>query len=244
MLSFVTTQLLTQQQVCHPFFIAYGQEARIPVEAVTGRLNLSECHPLDDPDQKAETLAEQLAFTRRAAHDNYLKAQNKRQPIIDANRTHVEFQEGEEVLVYQNQSKISSGGKFRPRYTGPWVIIKKLSPNTYLVTIDEKRGKGRRYENDIVNVNRIKRFHERVRPPEQASTPCTPRVSIGNDEHTNEIIEDQGVPPVCSENVGSEPSDSPTVYPPRAPPLPTTRPRRVTRPPKRFGDYNIYRIFS
>ena len=148
-----------------PFFVAYGQEARLPAEAITGRLNLAECPEPGGSASKAIDFADRLATARRAARDNYLKAQEKRQPIIDANRTHVEFLPGEEVLVYQNHRKISAGGKFKPRYTGPWIVLQKYSPKTYLVTMKEKRGKGGlRFDDDLVNVCRMKRCVSRPEP--------------------------------------------------------------------------------
>ena len=101
-----------------PFYIAYGQEARIPAEAISGRLSLRESPP-EASGGKAELFADQLALIRRIAHDNYVKSQNKSKPLIDADRTDVEYGEGEKVWVYQNQIKTTAGGSSNPAIPAP-----------------------------------------------------------------------------------------------------------------------------
>ena len=44
-------------------------------------------------------------------------------------------------------------------------MLKRFPQNTYLVTIAEKRGRGRNFDNDIVNVCRMKRYISREGPP-------------------------------------------------------------------------------
>ena len=227
----------------------------MPADAITGRLNLKDCQP-SEAQRKADLFADQLALTRQAAHDAYVKAQEKRKPVIDANRSHIEFSEGDQVLVYQNQLKVTAGGKFKPRYTGPWIVLRRFSPNTYLVTIADRRGKGRLYENDIVNVCRMKRFIEREKPifstdlPNEANHETNVNFNTkeadhrftnhnivsGNDDHNSNdglVLTDQGE---C--DVGSEPDYVPygdVVS--RPPPPPLKRPTRIAGPPKRFADF-------
>ena len=250
-----------------PFYVAYGQEARIPVEAVTGRLELRENFETNKNQENADLFADQLALIRRIARDNYVRAQNKRKPMTDIHRTHVEFKISEEVLVYQNQSKITTGGKLKPRYSGPWIVLRKFSPNTYLVTIADRRGKGRHYENDIVNVCRMKRDVRRDRLKDNILDPPLANNSPRNAVHSRDRLKDNVLDPPLTEDspevivrgnddtqpiegsqnepgdtdVGSEPLDYPFEdVVPRGPPKPLRKPTRNRRPPKRLGDYLTY----
>ena len=146
------------------FCIVYGQEARVPADDITGRLNLQVCQP-SEAQRKADLFADQLALTRRTAQVTHVLSPDKRESITDANQTQIEFRERDLELVSQNQLKLQYNEKFESRHTCPCKLMRWLSLCSFLLltsfvifTAIELQGKGRLCENDSVNVCHIQRY--------------------------------------------------------------------------------------
>ena len=135
----------------------YKQEARVPADDITGRLNLQVCQP-SEAQRKADLFADQLALTCRTAQVTHVLSPDKRESMTDANQTQFEFKEGDLELVPQSQLRLLYEGKFKSRHTCPCILVRWLSLCSFLLlillvifTAIEWQGKGRQYENDSMN---------------------------------------------------------------------------------------------
>ena len=82
-----------------------------------------------------------------------LKNQEKNKKSYNKNKTEIEFETGEKVLI---KNPIQDLGKFSKKYKGPFEIIKKLSPLNYVVRIELRNG----LSDEIIHVRRLKKYTE------------------------------------------------------------------------------------
>jgi hypothetical protein len=134
-----------------PHYIVYGQQPRMTIENKLGVKRL-----VDSESLFQEMIYDRLENIRKKARQLFQKRQTINQEYANQNRREIEFECGDEVLLMLPHSKKLFRGKLLDRYSGTWIVLRKLSPNTYLVMSSKAR-----YRTDIVNVERMKIYHPR-----------------------------------------------------------------------------------
>ena len=82
-----------------------------------------------------------------------MDARRRHKQSYDKVHQDIEFKIGEEVLVYTKQRKVGLSEKLLCRYFGPYRVIKKTTPVTYL--LEDVRTKSR----ISAHIDRIKKYY-------------------------------------------------------------------------------------
>jgi hypothetical protein len=112
-----------------PFFLAYGQEARMPLDLALAALT----KVADNP-----TAAEATARWRRALQDafgNSARQQKRQKKYADRDRRELTFKVGDRVLLATENLKMigekKRARKFSERFIGPYRVVRVANPNAY-----------------------------------------------------------------------------------------------------------------
>ena len=97
-----------------------------------------------------------MVIARVKARKEIQTSQEKNKIRVNDSRRRVEFQVGDRVLLRMKHLKTSKDGKLKPKYSGPYVVLKRLSPLTYRLT----KTKGS-YKSSVVHVKRLKLYRRR-----------------------------------------------------------------------------------
>ena len=134
-----------------PFFLLYGREARLPIDAM-----LLPLRPHDE--QSVEEYRKELVEGLRLAHEWGREALERSKQQLELQRGDgrrvPEFTKDEEVMV-KNPAVYATPGltrKLTNTWSGPFRIISRIGPTTYEVTGVSGRGRA-------VNVNRLKKYY-------------------------------------------------------------------------------------
>lgn len=133
-----------------PFYLLY---ARPPLSCIDTIL------PFDFHSEysvaKTLCLAEEA---RRIARLRTVASQHRSQERYDSRHQSVSYAKGDFVWLWTPLRKRGLCEKFLPQYTGPFVVVDRLSDLTYVVA--RLTSAGRRYSRtQLVHVARLKRFH-------------------------------------------------------------------------------------
>ena len=195
-----------------PFYLAFGVHPRTHVDNALNFQELSE-EPMDRIEQIAR-----LMIARKQARENITKVQQTNQNYINKRRRDIEFQVGDQVLLELKQVKVTRGGKLLPKYAGPYVILKKISPLTYRLA--KKKGP---FKSSVVHVKRLKAYRQRQDATEKdESTDSSDYTDGGEDQETSDTDTE-----IYWEDEESDP--------------PARPPQRIRRKPKHLNDYMCYR---
>jgi hypothetical protein len=132
-----------------PYFLNYGRHPSFPVTSLL-------------PASPNETVAE----TMRKMHENIdiarsgmAQAQARQQQYANSRRRDVVFKEGEEVYLSTKNLPLRQGiAKFTGKYTGPFKIIKVISPVAYKLAIPLDWKDNRLH--DVFHISLLKRHIE------------------------------------------------------------------------------------
>uniref|UniRef100_A0A2S2NH65 Retrotransposable element Tf2 protein type 1 n=1 Tax=Schizaphis graminum TaxID=13262 RepID=A0A2S2NH65_SCHGA len=127
-----------------PFYLVHGYEpiSIFDIAIIPSNLNHSTIIEI----QKLNSIREKLPNILQ-------KAFEKQKCYADRGKKDIDFYVGEKVLVKINVRK----DKFADRYEGPYTILKKINPVTYLIEID-KNGKK---QAEKKHVQQIKKYRDR-----------------------------------------------------------------------------------
>ena len=132
-----------------PFYLMFGWQAKLPVELMYGAPE-TETMP---PSQYAMTLKASLGEAYARVRERTAQ-QLERQKELYNQRVHGNpFKAGDHVWVLLPQVPRGKSRKFYRPWSGPFVVVKKLSDVTYRV--QEVNNRGRRM---IVHFNRLKPY--------------------------------------------------------------------------------------
>jgi hypothetical protein len=132
-----------------PYFLNYGKHPLFPMTSIL-------------PSSPNETVAQ----TMRAMHDNIdlakssiAQAQSRQQHYANMRRRDVVFKEGEEVYLSTKNLPLREGiAKFTGKYTGPFKIIKVITPVAYKLAIPQDWKDNRLH--DVFHISLLKRHIE------------------------------------------------------------------------------------
>ena len=201
-----------------PYFLVFGVEARTFLDEELGYEELSE-----DPTTRTKQLME-LILARKAAQKAIRESQVRNKAYADRTRKPIQFQVGDRVLLAQKHLRKTSGGKLKPKYKGPYVILQKLSPLTYRLT--KQSGP---FKSSIVHVKRLKLYKNRRADlgsdPEETAASVTSNASesVESDSDTEPYWEDDPEPSTPAPVIG--------------------RSGRLIRKPERLKEYICYKYW-
>ena len=197
-----------------PFQMVYG---RLPHTALENEFPWPESAP-----ETYERFVERVQALRKSARIVIQQKQEKTRLLVNRRRRVVEdLHQGELVLVRRNLKKKDRTKKLLPKFIGPFQVVRKVCPTTYLVEdLPAKRRKKtfRRFQAHVVQ---IRRFH----PREDNEWDDWPEEEVLPTE------EDQQDALPIQQEIEQEPDPVPPA------PVITTRSGRKVNPPVRHQDY-------
>lgn len=134
-----------------PFEIVYGRSAELPHERM---------FPWPESEtERHEDFLKRVADFRTEIHTRLQEKQVKLKDRTDKKRQKQRlYQPGDLVLVARTIRKIKLTKKLLPRYIGPFQIVKKVSPLTYLVEEIPASRRKRIWRRFPVHVSQLKPF--------------------------------------------------------------------------------------
>ena len=148
--------------------------------------------PGDIPNNESATVRKNRWSTACKLAEKQTKlVQSYNKSYYDKRRQAREFSVGDSVLVRQLASKPGKKTKLLPKYNGPFVITRKLSPITYEVQYSNNKS-------DILHIQMLKKFRPRLSSPtfrfiEQ------PRAAVQMNDQPTEAESSDGTPVITTQ---------------------------------------------
>jgi hypothetical protein len=140
-----------------PFQLVYG---RLPFTALENEFPWPEERP-----ESFDVFLSRVKELREAARLKIVKKQEKVKRLVDLRRRVVkDLCPGELVLVRRKLKKKGKTKKLLPKYVGPYQVVKKVCPTTYLVEDLPARRKKKKFRRFNAHVVQIRKFHPREDP--------------------------------------------------------------------------------
>ena len=134
-----------------PFEIIYGRKADLPHERLFP-WPAEEEEPHDD-------FVKRLTKLKQSVRDRLKKQQRSLKEKIDKKRKKArEYKSGDLVLVARDIQKKGKAKKFLPRYVGPYQVVKRITPVTYLVEDVPARRRTKTWRRFPAHVSQLKPF--------------------------------------------------------------------------------------
>ena len=149
-----------------PFFLLYGREAMLPVDAALG-VQINPLEIQNEADKGYGTrVMERLTKAREVVLQNLRKVRLAQKSYYDQKRRDASFTAGDLVLIYKPFRKVGKSEKLLHRWLGPYQVIRRISYLNYEVKL-VKNNSGK---TDIVHVVAMKLFHP---PTKESEVPQT-----------------------------------------------------------------------
>ena len=178
-----------------PFFLMFGRRARIPVDLLCGPGGAGEYMSINN------YVSQQIKILQAAYHQVHTRMglqQDRQKEIYDRKRHGEPFKVGDSVMLYTPFIPRGRCKKLHCPWSGPYVILKKLSEVTYRI----QRCHSRR-QRMVVHFNRLKLCPADVRSPSR----CLENTPHGQDGNVTS-------PPVNSKSSGLGQKHSPVILVP------------------------------
>ena len=175
-----------------PFFVMYGRDPIEPSDLKPpSRYRLG--------DDELEDFTWNWHRTVELCREHLAKAQKYQKDYYDKSAKPIEFEIGDSVLLKENRTQT---GKLYFRYSGPFAIIKKISPKNYVI-----REQGATHE-FVVRTDRLKKFLPRI----SESVKSSESTRASESEQSNEPINDNESEPMENTESGenNEQRENPT----------------------------------
>lgn len=162
-LLFATRDSQNESTGFSPFELVYGHEVRGPLKLVKERW-------LAEPQVETNLLEYVCYFKDRLykaydmAKSNLSNSQERMKSWYDKNARERSFQVGEKVLILLP----IQGEPLRAKFSGPYIIERKLNSVNYVVKTPDRR-KTRR----VCHVNMLKKYHERISETKPVVVTCS-----------------------------------------------------------------------
>lgn len=148
MVTFVYNASVQESTTYSPFFLLHGYHPLFPADlAILPRV----------PDHDVLEAVTKIQEIRKTVPQLLAKAQDKQKVHYDVTRHIREFKPGEKVVITTPFTGKQGTRKLAATYKGPFEVVRKVSDLCYEIAL-EKCGK---WTTDIVNINRMKTYHER-----------------------------------------------------------------------------------
>ena len=212
-----TAQQCTTERT--PFELVYG---RLPNTALENEF----CWPSEAPEP-FPTFIERLREMREEVRIRIIGKQEKTKRYVDARRRVVrDLCPGELVLVRRHLKQKGKTKKFLPKFVGPFQVIQKVCPTSYLVEDLPSKRKKKTYRRFRAHVCQIRKF--RVREPAFQE-------DINIDLESDQTPDDP--PPPKETPPTADPPTPDTTFPLPGPPPVKTRSGRTSHPSIWLNDY-------
>ena len=134
-----------------PYLAMFGRQAQVPLDVMYGNPGVAE---EEDETSITKTVRENLETIYKYMREKQLKAtERQRTQYKDKEET---FQVGDKVWVFTPTIKKEKGSKFSIYWTGPWVVVEKVSDVVFIV---KTVGNWNKKELALtVGIDRIKRY--------------------------------------------------------------------------------------
>jgi len=134
----------------NPLYLLHGREM-----ILLSSDNLKAKIAMDNPNhqQRLESLKESLRTVYEAVGQANKNSHQNNKRLYDRRAKLREFKEGVLVYLFTPAKKLRLSKKFRPKWSGPYKIVKKISELNYEVA-------GSNDKRQIVHVNRLKAAHD------------------------------------------------------------------------------------
>ncbi|KAI9552649.1 integrase core domain protein [Daphnia sinensis] len=200
-----------------------------PFELVHGRppvLFIENLFPWPDEEKESHSqILTCVADLRMAARVRILRKQRIMKERIDRRRkADTEVFPGDLVLVRRKPHKKNLTKKLLPKFIGPFQVVKKVCPTTYLVEDLPARWKKNSHRRFNAHVCQIRRFHDRSDLEWDESGDITVEESSSSSSSPSDVS-------------SSESENEPPEAPPIITPLLVTRAKRQTRRPAWMRHY-------
>ena len=137
-----------------PFQLVYG---RLPFTTLENEFPWPKERP-----EPVNVFLSRVKEMRNAARLNIIEKQEKVKRLVDLRRRVVkDLFPGELVLVRRKLKKKGKTKKLLPKYIGPFQVVKKVCPTTYLVEDLPAQRKKKRFRRFNAHVVQIRKFHPR-----------------------------------------------------------------------------------
>ena len=163
---FVNYALMAQRAIPHsitrysPFYLLHGRQMRLPMEddLTTARfVNREAKDGRDSIRSHLDTLADRLEEAYHVTRDNNRMGRERQKKQYDKGTKITVFQPGEMIYLREMTRRKRGCPKFRLRWRGPYEVVKRLSDLNYLIRV-------KRNKEIVVNVNKMKRCHQKPDP--------------------------------------------------------------------------------
>lgn len=131
-----------------PYELLYGYKVTVPKLTT---LLTTKPEPRYNYDDYMCELKYKLQLAHKIARDSQIQSKGKNKSYYDKKSRPIHFQEGDKVLMINHTQK-GEGRKLQPKFTGPYIVTKIISPTNVTIKIGRK--------NKIVHNNLLKLFHE------------------------------------------------------------------------------------
>jgi hypothetical protein len=143
-----------------PNLLMLGREVRLPAEVVFGS-STSEATEISSYGDYVDLLREKMQHAHYIARKHIGKAAEKQESLYDAKKHLNSYDLGDAVWYLNEARYVDKSPKLQSAYLGPYVVIKKLNEQDYMIQI-ELNGKTM-----VVHHNKLKPY-EGENPPKWA----------------------------------------------------------------------------
>lgn len=135
-----------------PFFLLFGREPTLPLDTTIPL-------PAAPTSQYALDAISRAAHARETARARLLTSQANQRRRYDQRHRDVHFSPGSLVLLWSPTRHVGLSDKLLSRYTGPYRVLREVTPVTYEITPAASPSSSTPRATDIVHVARLKQYH-------------------------------------------------------------------------------------
>ena len=137
-----------------PFFLLYGRQAETPLTQKFGMEDSELEHDLED---HISLITDRLQHVQNIARENINRAQEGQKARYDKKVKPKLYQMGEQVLLRESAHENVHGDKFRPKWSGPYIIHQVWNNGSYKL----RETNSPRILRTPINGDRLKKYYER-----------------------------------------------------------------------------------
>lgn len=180
-----------------PAQLVFGHDLRTPLKLLKENILEIKESPKMNVLSYVSRFRERLHDACKLAKESLKAAQNVMKRQYDTRAVARSFQPGDQVLVLLPMP----GSALSARFSGPYVVQKKLSETDYVIETPDRKRKSR-----VCHVNMLKTYH--VKEKTQITTPVLPAVAVVSDVTHSEADDDglvlRNAPQQCARLTNSE----------------------------------------